>query len=244
MGIGIGLSEAFGSYAPLSYSQKVLTIAPANLIGYWQLNETSGPTAVNSEGTAARNGTYQGVTLNNSIGPDGQPVGLWDGVNDICLNTTASLISAFNDEELTMAIWVKMFNAGVWTDAANRTAFRCYTDGNNYLRMKKPTNANRFDYQTNVGGILDQRLKSGISETAWFHAALTRSIAADEVKAYYNGIQHGATLTGLGTWVGALMHANIGADGIGSNPFHGWLAHAAAWSTPLAAPQVLALATV
>jgi hypothetical protein len=74
-GIGIGISPAFGGYAQ-TYKDKVLGTVPDDLIAYWTLAETSGSTADNAEGTAARDGTYTGVTLNSSTGPDGQPVGL------------------------------------------------------------------------------------------------------------------------------------------------------------------------
>ena len=238
-------------FAPGGYSKKVLSIAPANLIAYWPLWETSGATADNLEGTAARDGAYTGVTLNSSTGPDGRPVGLWDGANDYCNIYSASLNTAFNGAEGTVALWAKVSAAGVWADGLLRYNIRLTVDGNNFVNLKKLAAANGIQYDYKAGGTLLSRAVGSISTTGWYNIAMTWSKSAGgdgEVRGYYNGIQQGATLTALGVWAGALTSTAciIGADDTPSPGFvwDGLLAHVAVWNTPLTPAQIALLAVI
>ena len=230
------------------YSGKVLGTAAANLIGYWPMWETSGAVADNLEGTAARDGAYTGVTLGSSTGPDGRPVGLWDGANDFCDIYTASLNTAFNTASGTVAIWFKVSAAGVWTDAALRYFINIRADADNriYIIKSGTDNLATFVYEAgNTPEVITSASFAG--STAWHHMALTWNKAGDAVKAYIDGVQSGGTETGLGIWAGALNvgYCNIGSyRNIAQDVFDGYLAHAAIWNTPLTPTQILALATV
>src|SRR5690606_5752641 len=46
--------------------------------------------------------------------------------------------------------------------------------------------------------------KTTLTTNDWFHMALTWDANTDEMRAYFNGIQEGATQTSLGSWSGAL----------------------------------------
>ena len=229
------------------YSGKVLGTATANLIGYWPLWETAGAVADNLEGTAARDGAYTTVTLNSSTGPDGRPVGLWDGTNDYCHVYSDSFRDAFNGSEGTIALWAKVSGAGVWTDSTERKLFMFRVDANNSIYARRNTADGRIDYYYVSGGTTQTRVKTAISATGWMHFGLTWSKAGDAVKAYYNGVQEGATLTGLGIWAGVVVPAQTILGALITTPNHVWdgyLAHAAVWTTPLTVAQILALATV
>ena len=235
-----------GPFAGASYMGKVLATAPANLIGYWPLNELSGTNADNAEGTAARDGTYTGVSLNNSTGPDGQPVGLWDGANDYCNIYSASLATAFNVAEGTAMIWAKVSGVGVWTDGTARYALTLRTNSQNRVTIFKHSVDNWFYVRYEADNVDLITTITPFSSTGWVLYGVTWSALADEVKVYVNGLQSGATLTGLGTWSGSLDsdYVSIGSQTATTSVWDGYLAHAAVWTTPLSAAQILALATV
>ena len=131
-----GLSGLSGLVNPASYVNKVLGIDAANNIAYWPVNETSGVVADNAEGTAARDGAITGVTLNSITGPAGGPAGRWDGANDYIDIESASLSTAFNGNAGTVALWLRAFNAGVWTDAASRYLLSLFFDAANNILIR------------------------------------------------------------------------------------------------------------
>lgn len=225
-----------------TYAQKVLTIAPANLLAYWQLKETSG-TAIVDSSPNARHGVYTGVDLAQNQPPFVCP--LWDGVNDYGNVYSVSLRDAFNGQEGTFACWFKVASAGVWTDATERRIVHLQADGSNLLYIRRTTTNNVLQCTYLVGGVSDL-VALTLSPTTWQHIAMTWSKAADQLIGYLNGVQQGAIQTGVGTWAGPLTTttANLGARNTTPlNSWHGYLAHPAIWNTPLSAAQVLALAT-
>lgn len=246
-GWGWSGQDASGLAAVQIYADKVKAIATANLIAYWPLWETSGSVADNYEGTAARDGAYTGVALNNSTFSNGDPVGLWDGSNDYCNIHSASLNTAFgNGQEGTVSIWVKVSAAGIWTDSTSRRAFQLRVDDNNRVILNRTTTNNQLAAFYIAGGTTDT-LTISTSSTGWIHLALTWSKANDQMIAYLNGTQTGSTQTGIGTWAGSLDNAScmIGARSTTPNEvWSGYLAHCALWTTPLSAAQVAQLATV
>ena len=234
-----------------TYSEKVLATATANLIAYWPLWETAGAVADNLEGTAARDGAYTGVTLNSSTGPDGKPVPLFDGANDYCEIYTASFSTAFNGDEGSAMVWAKVSGVGVWTDGTSRAVLYMGAAATNYITLLRPADNGNFLFRYRAQGINEDLVKSSLSTTSWVCYGLTWSQAAaagnGEVKAYYNGIQEGATQAIANAWVGALVDNSCFVGAVTIIPgqvWDGYLAHAAVWTTPLTPAQMLALATV
>lgn len=228
------------------YVSKVLGIENADLISYWVQNEASGTNADNAEGTAARDGTYTGVTLGQPGIGDGLTAPLYDGANDYLDVYSASLNSVFDGDEGTVAAWIRVSGAGVWTDGAARIIFQILANGTNYLFLRKDTANNTLRWVQRATNE-KTRIKGSVSDTDWFHVALTWSAAADEVKAYYGGVQEGATLTGLGTWSGAISSTQslIGAaNKTPVNVWDGYLAHVPFWKKALSSADILSLATV
>lgn len=231
------------SQGGVSYLETVLALNP---IVYWPMNETSGTVADNAEGTAARDGSYTGVTLNSIASPitaDNAP--LWDGINDHLNIYSTSLNTAFNGQEFTIGIWCKSV-AGAWADAANHRALFMRVDGNNFLSISINTSGN-MEYSYRAGGSAKAITSAAMSgSTDWFHAAISASLAGDTFKAYENGAQVGTTQTGLGTWAGSLASTLcvIGANNTSAlNPWSGYLSHSPIFASALADGDVLTLGT-
>jgi len=238
------LNPLFGQ----GYAEKVAGIAKGNLIGFWRLAERSGTTAVNYEGTAARDGTYSGPTLAAALFLDGQPTPQFDAVNDVVDLYSASLSGAFDGGEGTVLIWAKVRAASVWSDASNRYPFFYQVDANNRVYLQKSSVTDRLDFYYVAGGVTEFRPVSGHSPVGWSCYAISWSKTADEVKCYIDGVQQGATMTGLGTWAGSLDSdkCNIGAIGAASpsGVYDGYLANHALWDAPLTSAQIEVISKV
>lgn len=231
----------------MTYAQNVLNVKNANLLSYWPLWETSGTNADNFEGTAARDGTYAGVTLDSSTFTNGDPVGLWDGVNDRCEIYTASLSSAWDGLEGSISLWIKVANSGVWTDGNTRIALILLSDARNSVDIRDSGTNNQIDFNYKAANVSKAINKTGVSSTGWIHVGMSWSDSADEMKAYYNGVQVGSTVTGIGTWETPSLtddRCYVGAQLFNLNLFSGYLCHAALYNTALPASDFATLATV
>jgi hypothetical protein len=187
------------------------------------------------------------VTLGQTGIGDDNTCPLFDGTNDFNNIYTATFIAAFSGAAGTVAGWAKVSAAGVWTDGSTNLIVSLRVDVNNRVLIFKDAGNNVLTYYYRAGGTAESIGKSSISETGWMHLALTWDKTADQVKAYYNGVQEGATQTGLGTWVGALGATTtvIGAQSTGpANTWSGNLAHWGVWTSALNADSILDLATV
>jgi hypothetical protein len=223
-----------------SYADKILGVEPANLIGLWPLNELTGTTADNAEGTAARDGTYTGVTLGQSVTPFVCP--LFDGVNDFVTLPHAALDTPFDGGAGTLELWVEMSAAGIWTDGAAHTFAKLTADADNYILLQKTTTNGELEFTYRAQGTSETVTKSSVSTTGLFHVAITWDKTANAVKAYYNGAQEGSTQTIAGTWAGALASAFLGAaSSTPTTPHNGYLAPAGLWNKALTAAQILNL---
>jgi hypothetical protein len=241
--IGVGRSLLGQAGDPtMAYTNKVKALAP---IAYWPLAEPSGSVATDESGNS-RNGAYTGVDLGQTGIGDGRTCPLFDGTNDYTDIYSASLASAFNKDEGTAAIWLKVAEAGVWTDATTRRLLVLQADANNRILLTKGSTNNQLVIAYTAGGTTEQ-VTITASSTAWLHLAMTWSKAADEVKAYFNGTQSGSTQATLGTWSGSLASTTTLLGAISKTPtqvWNGYLAHAAIWTTPLSAAQIATLAVV
>jgi hypothetical protein len=190
----------------LSASERIAATRPGNLIQFFRQNETAG--AVASDSSAQGNdGAYTGVTLADGVGPDGQPVPLYDGSNDYLDAYSAGIAADFNPAAGTLLTWVQVSAAGVWSDGTLRFVVQYRADGDNRLYMAKTTNAGELQWLYEADNTAEIVTTAGHSDTEGFWMALTWDTAAGvdgEVKAYKNAVQQDVTKTALGTWVGAL----------------------------------------
>ena len=195
----------------------------------------------------AQNGTAVGVTwANDNTGPFGTPAPFFDGANDYITVNTAALQAAWNagGAEWTLFLWLKVANAGVWTDGQGRMAWNYEAAGNDRGSFQKSSVANRVIFTNVGGGTIESHNLNLISDTGWLVMAMTRSETADEVR-YYWDATHRATDTSIGTWsaAGAWNTNTLGAvNPTPTFPWHGWLAHLAAFPYALSAPQITDLA--
>jgi len=240
------LTGAGPSAAALSYIDKVVGLCGANLIAYWPLSEASGTVADNYEGTAARDGAYTGVTLGQTGIGDGLTCPRFDGaVGDRVNVYSNSLNTAFDGAEGTIAFWIKMYNASVWTDGVLRKAYYIRADSNNYISWDKQGIGSVWVVRKG-GGTSEIFYLGAQSDTGWVHWAMSWSEAADEVKLYKNGVGTGGTLTSLGAWAGSLasVYCNIGAQDSNNQITNGWIAHVAICNAALPPATILQIATV
>ena len=215
------------------YASKVLATAPANLLAYWKLDETSGTVAADSSGNG-RDGAYSGVDLGGATFVDGSPAPRFNG--DGGLVNINSAASAFNGLTGTAMLWLKTSS---WAD--NSFALSLSGAAGNYLWVRKNNPDLRVVYRANgVTKVFDVTTAS----SDWNHFVLTWDYVADQGKAYWNGAQNGATQNSLGEWAGTPVSIVGAYNPTGSFPFTGNIAQVAFWDTALSAAEALALSLV
>jgi hypothetical protein len=222
-----------------AYINKVVALSP---IAYWPLDDASGSTARDASGNG-RTGTYSNVTLGATGPVSGGAAASFNGSTSFVNVYSASLAAAFNGAEVTLMGWAQATN---WV--AGVTLFKFGVNGNNDVYIQKNNTSDRFEGFYVAGATTDATSETGgQTSTAWRHAAITVSKAADQMRLYVNGVQVGTTQSTLGTWAGTLANTRcvIGAaDTALSNPWLGNLAHVAVFTRALSAADVLSLATV
>lgn len=246
-GPAIPIVVVSGSLASnMAYTNKIKALNP---IAYWPFAESSGTVATDESGNG-RNGAYKaaGEPLLNQTGiGDGRTAALFDGVDDYANMFTASLQAAFNNQEGTIAQWLKVSAAGVWTDATTRRTLQFQADANNLIRLGRGTVNNQFVGAYTAGGVTKTVVVTTVGPTGWVHWAMSWSKSGDAVKVYMNGVQQGTTQTALGVWAGTLAATTttIGAASTaGANPWSGLAAHTALWNIALTDPQIATLPVV
>lgn len=223
------LPRSLGSQTNANYKSRIISLLGSSIVSYWPMNEMSG-TAARDLSALGNNGTYDTVSLANTASPGG--IGgfapLFDGSDSVVDVYSAGLNTAFDPTKVTLAIWAKVSAAGVWTDSTVRYLVQIGADANNAVRIYKAGANNTLYVDYKAGGTAKTGGAGSHSPTGWTHYGITADVAGDAVKAYINGVQVGSTLTGLGTWSGALSSSLcvIGASATNSNnPYSGWLSH-------------------
>jgi len=217
---------------------------PAQLIGLWPLDSKVGATVAKDYSTRGNDGAYTAVTLEQPGFGDGKTCALFDGAASF-MQPPAAFRTAFNGQELSIAVWCRVLNAAVWADGGARRWLHFQVDANNSIHLTKQATANRLEWTYVAGATASQIIKTGFSSTDWFHMGLTASKSADQMIAYLNGVQEGAIQTGLGTFAGTLAAANtvIGADNATPTLItSGYEALVAVWTTPLSRWEIADLA--
>jgi hypothetical protein len=232
----------------VQYYQRVMAPDPFT---YWMLDEKSGPVAydlVSGRVAGAQNGTHVNVTLwEPGIGDERTSCAYNAKAGSYTNVHSAALAGRFNGSEGTAMIWARVSAAGVWTDGAFRYLFNLQADANNQVFIAKGIANNTMNWQYKAGGVTKQVQNAAMNQTAFINVALTWDKVADEVRAFLNGVQTGATLNGLGVWAGApgVTTTCIGsASTAPATVWDGWLAHCALWNRCLTPAQVARLTVV
>lgn len=230
----------------VNYTQIVQQVAAANLLAYWAQAEGSGSVSLDASGNG-RVGAYTGVTLGAAGIGDGRTSASFDGATSFNNIYSASFFAALNGAEGTISSWARVSGAGVWTDGTARRVYRVATaTAGNRIELYRTTTNNQMELDYVAGGVA-KGVQISMSPTVFFHFAVTWSASGDAVKIYMNGVQQGATMTGLGVWAGtdSTTQNVIGASTTAPlSVWSGTIAHVAIWNTPLSAAQVLTLAAV
>lgn len=239
------MSELLHTLIARAYRRKVLGMQRSALIAYWPLTDGTA-TAYDMSGNG-RNGAHTGVDYNQPGIGDGRRSVYLDGVNDYANIYSAGLASAFNAAEGTLLIWFKVNSSASWNDGTARLIAQLRVDANNRVLIQKAGGtANTLNFFYVAGGTTEQVNAGSVTSTGWIPVAFTWSKTGDIVRTYVNGTA-GSTSGTLGTWAGSLGSTTclLGASTtVPANPWHGWLAHCAVWSTPLTAAQIAILSTV
>lgn len=233
----VSAAITIGDAIPTPYSARVIATQPDHLLAYWPLWETSGGTASDHSGNE-RHVTANGVTWGQpGIGDDHMAAG-FDGINDDIDGIATALGSAFDGTCVTFLLWAKVISTGA--GASYLLRFYANTGGKQHAIRRLSSG--------HVGVItLDQ---IGVSDNTmpadWLCIALSVNTTTDEARLYVDGVQQGATITGLSAWTGtglADVYTRIGSTGY-NNYFPGSIAHVAVWDTVLSAAEIAALAEV
>lgn len=238
-GIAAELKAEVGS----PYSDLVKATFGASLLAYWPLWEPSGTTATDISGNG-RDGVYTGVTLGQTGIGDGRTAASLDGTTSYTNVYSTSLRDAFSAAAGTVMVWAKASGAGVWTDGIERRIINLSVNSSNRVYITKNTASNSLTLLYAAGGTAKSRTLT-ISSIEWNCFVITWDKAADEVKAYLNGVQQGATLTALGTWAGVLASTTTVIGASATTPTLLWSgseAHVTLGNRALTAAEVAVLA--
>lgn len=231
-----------------SYLVRVYNTATANLLGLWPLGEPAGATvADNFQGLAARDGAYSAVTLGAAGFGDRVTAASFDGAASFVNVYSTSLRDAWAGGELSILLWFKASGAGVWTDSTARALVRFQVDAGNVVQLSKTAANNTLSWSYVAGSTSKGITSTAFANQNWQAMALTVSKSADQVKAYMNGVQVGATQTGLGTWNGNLASTGCVIGAQSTNPAGVWsgsIGYVAVWSAALTGAQITTLGTV
>jgi hypothetical protein len=136
----------------------------------------------------------------------------FDGLADFVDIYSAEINSVFNPDKFSISIFCKVGSAGVWTDSTVRHILTIKADPDNQILFTKTATPNQLRVAFVAGGTVKEILDTSLAGTTdWFNPVLTVDTVADEMIVTIDGVQVGATLTGLGDWVGNLTTAVIGA---------------------------------
>lgn len=213
------------------YAGKVLNTSSANLIAYWTLGEASGSTATDLSGNS-RDGAYTAVTLGQTGIGDGRTAPLFDASTSFCDIYSTSLRDAFDGDEGTLSIWMRVADADVWTDSTARDVVNLRVDANNIVRINRSATDNVIAFTYRAGGTTEARNSTIGPSTDWMQFGITWSADDDEVIYYLNGSAV-ETDTALGTWAGTLASTNTIVGAFQTTPsgvFDGYTAHVAIWA--------------
>lgn len=237
-----------GADPTLRYRKRILATAQANLIAYWPMDESVGATVATDRSAQANNGAYANVTLGQTGIGDGRTAAWFNNSSSLVNVYSAALNADFNGQELTVACWFKMNAAGVWTDGAFHEVFRFQVSADSFIQLFKSNTNNTLQWTYKAATVNKNSSTAALGgNVGWIHMAFVVSLAGGYGYMYLNATKRGTDLSGLGTWAGALLNTAccFGAGTTAAaNPWSGWIAHAAVWTTPLSPAQVTALATV
>lgn len=204
------------------FDEQVLTLP--NLIGYWPGEELTGSTLIDASENG-KTGAYFGspaVTLGQPGIGDGKPSVYYPGSGGAAF--TASLAAVITPGLFSVFQWVYLDPSCLADNLYHYSLFH-QVDANNRMSLYKAntTNRNSLRGSYTAGGVA---CVTGFydydSIARWLLVMLTINKSDDRMRWFVDGIQQGADVKGLGTYVGAPTNLYIGTAA-GSN-WKGWIA--------------------
>lgn len=168
-----------------------LRLRRTDVIAQWMLNETSGTTADNAQGTAAYDGTYTGGYALNQTGPA-------TGIACVDFNGSTGYVTvpynaALVPSELSLELWFRI-------DVASSATIFDAVDANRGWRLSTGTAGNLAIVGYDGASLAGFNTPAPLSATTWYHAVVTASTVTDQMQLYING-----TLAGSVSIPGFLM---------------------------------------
>lgn len=172
------------------YSDKVLTVQPDDLVGYWAGEETGGLYGLDSSGHN-RHAGYYGPSLSAVNAPDGSPMPSYDGVNDL-LDLPVDTVSGLNASGAwdwnagSVSLWV---NHEAYVDAYNvvffvETATGYFGDAIEFLYMVQGEYSYVSLYMARGG--VGSGVSTGLPPLGWHHWVWTWD--ADSLELWLDGL--------------------------------------------------------
>lgn len=181
----------------------ILALTPAL---FWRLNETAGTTITDSSGNG-RNGTYSGITLNQTAIVPGDPS------PDVCVNVpnSGTMNSTYvpNPNGTEVRTWMAFAKR---TNTADDDVYWGQTGGSGGYSLKQNAGASSITL-TNYSGTTVTWTTTGLSVNAIHHIALVHDAGVGSAELYVNGISCGLK-TGI-TLSATANTATLGFAGVG-----------------------------
>ena len=174
----------------------------ADTIGLYHL-EDAGAAVVDSS-SQGNNGTQTGMVTQVSAGA---AFGFGMESNASTDRIEFDAISGdFDPLEGTVEMFFAASEVADWNDSADHWLVQLRADGNNVFEIAKGV-SNNLIFRYRAAGTASQVTAATLDDVVRHHYKLTWNKAADEVRAFIDGVQTGATQSGLGVWVGAIAAA-------------------------------------
>lgn len=194
-------------------------------------------------------GNGRNAVTGGATGPTLGVPGIGDGLTAVSFPGSAAFINwysdslrgAFNAAEGSVMCWLKVANAGVWTDAAYREAISLYVNSSNYILIGRAPQDNMLFATYRAGAVSEAFGAIASTSLNWLHVALTWSKSNERARLYLNGALYLDSAT-LGTWSGSLAATTTCIGAYSTTPEETWsgsLAHALLLGREATADEIL-----
>jgi len=230
-----------------NYTNKVLGLLGASLLGYWTLGDSVGSTAADATGHGYT-GAATAVTFGQTGIGDGGTSAKFDGSTSFVNLYSSALSTAFPRAEGTLIAWLQVRANSVWSDATNRNPCEFAIDGSNWVYLQKSTTANQLQFIEQGAGTSKTQQGTITANTNWHSLIGSWSVSNNTTHLYYDGAELGTPQTGIVALSnnGFLnQYMAIGCFNITpSQVWDGQLAHVAIVTRPVTPTEAAALAVV
>lgn len=217
------------------------------LIGTWHFNGAdasiaSGTTISDASSlgnTATTSDSDASATMKRIPGVLGDAL-LFNGADDAVDADGVSNDLATNAGTGSFAVWVRRdFTDG--DNTRDRYIFQLFADANNQIDWFYDTTADNIAFSfvgngTTVAGAT--MTEANLSRGEWHHLVATWSTTADQIKIYLDGVQTGATVTGLTALTSTPTNFTMGNNTVHAKNWQGPIDEATLWSRALTATEV------